>query len=497
MSVPYGVHPDMITAGSGCIGGCGANPTAFNNVTSVHSHEMIEAVTDMEIGLTQTVKRPLAWYAPPNGCGEIGDICNANQGAIAGYTVQKEWSNKVGACIVTNGSLPAICTGPNTPPGCRICTAADEGYACNGATPHCETTKANSKYGFCVACTKSTQCGGAKPICDKSATAADDTCRACVASDCSGVTPACETGAGSAFVGQCVQCTSINKSACLPPSQLCDPATDHCVQCDFDTDCVASDQCHAAKCNAHVCGNTALTGTACTDGNACTVGDMCNAGTCVSGAPVVCTAMDQCHVAGMCNMANGMCSNPTKTDGTMCDDGDACTPTDQCMTGVCTGSGMLTCNPPDDCHSAMCNMASGCVSTALADGTPCSIGTCMSGICTVPPDMTMAPPDLSVPPDLAGGGGGGGGGSGGSGGGGGGGSGGSGGSGGTGGSGGGGGDGTGGAGGGGHGTNHISAANGCSCSIGGRGPTSFTPLLALVGIVALARVRRRATRVAG
>jgi hypothetical protein len=46
---------------------------------------------------------PLAWYDPNNG--EIGDICNAQQGSIVGgngvtYTVQKEWSNAKGACIV-------------------------------------------------------------------------------------------------------------------------------------------------------------------------------------------------------------------------------------------------------------------------------------------------------------------------------------------------------------------------------------------------------------
>ena len=99
-NVYYGVFPDM-AAGSGCDTGCGSG-SAFGNVTSVASHELIEAVTDAEVGLATVVGKPLAWY--DSALGEIGDICNAQQGSItsggATYTVQKEWSNASGACIV-------------------------------------------------------------------------------------------------------------------------------------------------------------------------------------------------------------------------------------------------------------------------------------------------------------------------------------------------------------------------------------------------------------
>ena len=97
----YGVLPDM-SAGSGCDRGCG-NGSAFANQSSVASHEMIEAVTDAEVGLATVLGKPLAWYDPNNG--EIGDICNGQQGTVTGgdgktYTVQKEWSNAANACIV-------------------------------------------------------------------------------------------------------------------------------------------------------------------------------------------------------------------------------------------------------------------------------------------------------------------------------------------------------------------------------------------------------------
>jgi hypothetical protein len=97
----YGVHPDN-SSGSGCDAGCGSS-TAFHNMSSVASHELIETVTDPDVGIATTLSSPLAWYN--NTYGEIGDICNGQQGAVVGtdgvtYTVQTEWSNSKSACRV-------------------------------------------------------------------------------------------------------------------------------------------------------------------------------------------------------------------------------------------------------------------------------------------------------------------------------------------------------------------------------------------------------------
>ena len=43
---------------------------------------MIETVTDAEVGMASAFGPPLAWYDTTNG--EIGDICNAQQGTIVG-----------------------------------------------------------------------------------------------------------------------------------------------------------------------------------------------------------------------------------------------------------------------------------------------------------------------------------------------------------------------------------------------------------------------------
>jgi MYXO-CTERM domain-containing protein len=97
----YGVIPNVTT--DGCELGCGPLGGGFNNTTSVASHELIESVTDAEVGLATDNKPPLSWYDPQGTNGEIGDICNGSQGTINSHgrtwTVQQEWSNSHNACI--------------------------------------------------------------------------------------------------------------------------------------------------------------------------------------------------------------------------------------------------------------------------------------------------------------------------------------------------------------------------------------------------------------
>jgi hypothetical protein len=113
-SVFYGVMPDLSDAG--CDSGCGVGPTFFDNETSTSSHELIEAVTDAEIGISQNIDRPIAWYDQQPGNGEIGDICNAQHDVIAGVTVQKEWSNSNGGCITFDPSVPTPTPTPSLTP---------------------------------------------------------------------------------------------------------------------------------------------------------------------------------------------------------------------------------------------------------------------------------------------------------------------------------------------------------------------------------------------
>src|SRR5689334_21301207 len=106
--VLYGVLPDM-QAGSGCSTGCGTS-TVFGNYTSVTSHELVEAMTDADVGIATTFAPPLAWYDMTNG--EIGDICNGQQGTYVAngttYTIQLEFSNSANNCV----NFPVV-SGPN------------------------------------------------------------------------------------------------------------------------------------------------------------------------------------------------------------------------------------------------------------------------------------------------------------------------------------------------------------------------------------------------
>src|SRR5579863_1017098 len=73
--VAYGALMDTTTGP--CAGSCGNQPSGFNDLTYISSHELAEAITDTAIGLdtSGTLAPPLAWYANGNTCGEIGDIC--------------------------------------------------------------------------------------------------------------------------------------------------------------------------------------------------------------------------------------------------------------------------------------------------------------------------------------------------------------------------------------------------------------------------------------
>jgi hypothetical protein len=105
---------------------------------------------------------------------------------------------------------------------------------------------------------------------------------------------------------------------------------------------------------------------------------------------VFCAALDQCHDVGTCDYTTGACSNPSKANGAACDDGDACTQSDTCFAGTCTGANPVVCMAEDQCHVAgTCNPASGaCSNPNAADGTACSTpgftsadGSCEAGVC--------------------------------------------------------------------------------------------------------------------
>lgn len=124
----YVVLPDQ-GPGSGCEPGCGkAGP--FGNLTATAAHEVIEAVTDPQVGAAgKTAGYPLAWYdankdPSHHEWAEIGDICGDYEAQLKGasgktWTVQKMWSNRANGCIVQRNDAAVVASALNPDAGAR------------------------------------------------------------------------------------------------------------------------------------------------------------------------------------------------------------------------------------------------------------------------------------------------------------------------------------------------------------------------------------------
>jgi len=134
---------------------------------------------------------------------------------------------------------------------------------------------------------------------------------------------------------------------------------------------------------AGVC--TLLDGATCNDGDACTQTDTCLAGQCTGTNRKMCATSAACAGASMCDPATGMCLGALTPDGTPCDDANACTAADVCLGGVCQGKTNTSCPEPGACHAqGVCEPSTGrCSAPVLPDGTVCPGGFCESGTCVL------------------------------------------------------------------------------------------------------------------
>lgn len=150
------------------------------------------------------------------------------------------------------------------------------------------------------------------------------------------------------------------------------------------------------------CNRPKSDGDPCDDGNPCTQVDTCLGGLCVGGNPTSCPSADPCLLNGVCDPKSGQCVNPPRPNGTPCDDGSACTRTDTCQAGVCTGGNPVVCTPRSQCHEAgTCNPTTGRCSeppkqdgSACSDGNACTLGdTCQAGACRAGTPKPCPPPN--------------------------------------------------------------------------------------------------------
>jgi hypothetical protein len=312
------------------------------------------------------------------------DSCNPLTGCIHGIVTNGTLCNDGNACTQTDTCVAGTCTGGNL----VTCSAIDQCHVagtCDTSTGICSNpAKAdNTACNDGNACTQSDSCQagvctGANPV-------------VCTASDQCHSAGTCDTTTGACSNPAKPNNTACNDGNACTQSDSCQAGV--CTGAN-PVVCTASDQCHSAgTCDTTTgaCSNPAkVDGTTCSDGNACTTIDTCVAGVCTGGVPVTCTALDQCHTAGVCNTVSGVCTNPAKSDGSGCNDGDACTTVDACVAGVCTGGVPVTCTALDQCHIAgICNAGTGvCTNPPKTDGSGCNDGNpctqtdvCAAGVC--------------------------------------------------------------------------------------------------------------------
>jgi hypothetical protein len=326
----------------------------------------------------------------------------------------------------------ASCGGTGFCNGAGACTLHPQGTvctppACSGSVRNRGSTCTGS--GQCVArgvedCTPYECAAGAC----RSTCTTDDQCGPagyCAGSVCTGKKPvgvSCRTDA-ECFTGACADGVCCEQACVTGPCQACSLArgasaegtctvlTGRCDDGDRCTigerceqgacgggtalDCGPEDACHERACDPSTgCIAKPLPdGERCDDHSECTREDACVAGNC-KGEPLnLCPAPGPCEELALCDTADGACVTVKRPDGAACDDVDPCTVSDACTGGVCAGVPRECLG--DECHDAgSCGADGRCSRPPLPDGTRCSAGACMGGICTA----AALPADAGVPP---------------------------------------------------------------------------------------------------
>jgi hypothetical protein len=248
-----------------------------------------------------------------------------------------------GATCSTGVCASGVChCGGTGEPCCAQGTACEGGQACQ-----------NSRCGSCgstgLPCCAGNQCG-AGSTCN----AGNGSCETCGASGqlCCG-SGQCNNGFLCGGNGRC--------TACGGTGQTCCPSGNACQS---NLTCGAGNTCQCGGIGQPCCGGSSCTN----DGNPCNGSEVC-LGTCQHQSPIICAASDSCHDVGQCQPSTGTCTNPPKTGGA-CNDNNACTTNDTCMSGVCQGTTVM-CASGQRCSGGAC----------VCDGTSCPSGCCSGTSC--------------------------------------------------------------------------------------------------------------------
>ncbi len=335
-----------------------------------------------------------------------GNYCNGIVKCIDNPAKGKVCAVDVKTVIKCDASSDTPCStntcNPNTG-GCSPSILA-EGSPC----------KASDKCLTATTCAVNGQCQGKQVNCDDKNDCTTEVCDSALGCK---FTPkadntACDDGSlctptesDKCSSGQCLNPT--NSCACTKTSDCDKYANADSDQCNEKWDCVVASSgkvckpiagsvtvCETANdtpCTVSTCepltgkcaAQTKSDSTLCDDGNVCTVGDFCKSGLCTKTKDLNCDDGNACTV-DVCDVFG--CDHGPKTGAGGCDDGDKCTSGDKCVDGVCAGV-KITCDDQNPCTVDTCSKSGGCANQVdntlkCDDGDPCSTGDiCTNGQC--------------------------------------------------------------------------------------------------------------------
>ena len=337
--------------------------------------------------------------ADANGC-TVGDSCTAGvctAGAAPDCSSEDDACN-VGVCTSTGSDAYSCSKDPSSKEG----DACDDGNALTGP----DSCQSGVCLGADCSCSGvSTCCDGCQPLneggsCDADANGCTvgDSCTAGVCT--AGAAPDCSSEDDACNVGVCTS-TGSDAYSCSK-----DPSSKEGDACDDGNALTGPDSCQSGVCLGADCSCSGVStccdgcqplnegGSCDADANGCTVGDSCTAGVCTAGAAPDCSSEDDACNVGVCTSTGSdaySCSkDPSSKEGDACDDGNACSTVDSCVSGSCTGEEFVECTQPEEeCMEAVCNPDNGeCFDQMTEDGTECNDGlscvvneTCQSGEC--------------------------------------------------------------------------------------------------------------------
>ena len=284
-----------------------------------------------------------------------------------------------------------VCSAPEGKPSREICDGLDND--CDGVVDNGVLERVGCGQGACAGGQKERRCAmglwSEWSECSTAGRATGEVCGDRIDNDCNGIVDADAPGLGASCENQQVGgCVRQGKFVCGGPdgSLICSaptvaPSEEVCNGIDDDCDGAIDEGV------TNVCGG-------CKDlpgvfGESCAVpgGDGCAVGRWSCNEKEMTCALDAslsngkpCELdADPCTRdacSAGRCEHPPVSDGTPCDDRNACTSGDSCFGGVCEGSASLSCEDGELCSVKSCSPLKGCVSVAVGGGTKNECGGC-------------------------------------------------------------------------------------------------------------------------